>query len=376
MRNKRLSLTVFAASLFFLLNAVCWGVETRQVDIVRDKGVLDSSDFETVDTFVGEAVQELTETRDFASVAEVRGVILSRAGSNKPSAQLQYTQQFFDSARKHISGALEKASQSSSEGRRFLLTLNLLILVDYLNNAELVELCLDSLKDENMAIRYWAVRCVTNGEIVRQLNSSDRGRLVSRITAELGQIVQGSSFEIIELAAAFAANIKTAGADEMLLKIADMRIDQYSRWTVEHKIVDASVLKSLCRKISEAGAANPACARRFAQLYSYVIQRYIRDNDVNSNMSASERNQLVSVMVEIEKNCISVLLDKPQTTIKSAIERGDVLRLMREHNRLLGDETGSGELMGKLECDYGESPDGGKQTMPLSLPEPPEQKAS
>jgi hypothetical protein len=172
--------------------------------------------------------------------------------------------------------------------------------------------------------------------------------------------------------AEFAAEVDIPQGEDLLLQIADMRINKYANWTVDYELLDASVLRLLCNKISSGSLNNPAIARRFGQLYSYAIQRYVKVKE-RDFLAAAQIGQLASVLVETEDKCIRELLGQRQVVIKRAVERDDVTGLLLEHNRLLGDETRDGELAVKLNFDYGPNPDGNKRTAPLTLPEPPKE---
>jgi hypothetical protein len=114
-------------------------------------------------------------------------------------------------------------------------------------------------------------------------------------------------------------------------------------------------------------SSNPgksAAGRRFGQLLSYVFQRYIKGAD---RLSPSQKEQLVSILVETEKSCLTKLTGKPRFGIKKAIESGDSDALLREHNNLLGSETKSGEL----NFDYGKDSSGTAIMCPLQLASPP-----
>jgi hypothetical protein len=112
-------------------------------------------------------------------------------------------------------------------------------------------------------------------------------------------------------------------------------------------------------------------ARHFARLYSYAIQRYIKGRN---HLSGAQRQQLISVLAETEEKCLRVLLGRPQTTIRKAVERGDYEGLLLEHNRLFGDPTQPGQLPRKLKFDY-ERADGGRQSAPPVLPNPRQTEA-
>jgi hypothetical protein len=115
----------------------------------------------------------------------------------------------------------------------------------------------------------------------------------------------------------------------------------------------------------------PEIARRFAQLYSYVIFRYIKGYDI---LNDNQKQDLASVIIEVEEKCITRLLglNRPQGALRRAIERNDLSALADEHNKLLGDETSTGQLPSKLDFDYGTMPNGTKRTAPIPLPDKPQ----
>ena len=135
----------FALSMLSDSNAV----NTRDIDTVRNKPVLESADLQVIDDFLNEAVRELTNTRDFSSIAKTRSIILARNESKKTSAQAQYTEQFSQSALKHISAAFKDAEQLTPDARKFKATLNLLILIDRLEDIKLADLSLTFLQNQN-----------------------------------------------------------------------------------------------------------------------------------------------------------------------------------------------------------------------------------
>jgi len=375
MKGKRVIFAALAVSFVLVINSGSEAVDTGQIDKVRSRGVLDSEDLEVIDNFVAEGVQELVRTRDFTSIAKVRAVVSSRNSSSRQSAATQYAEQFSESSYKYISEAFEAADELTPESHKFKVILNLLILVDVLEDLRLAELAIERLDDENKAIRYWAVHCVTNFGIIGQLNSGEGAnlRLAKRIADELKKLVENSGPEMLVLMAEFAAGVDVPQAEELLLQIADMRIKRYADWTVEYELLDGAILKLLDRKIPSGSPSKPAVGRRFGQLYSYVLQRYVKGRDF---LGDAEKQQLASVLVETEILCISRRLGIAQSVIKKAVERDDYMALLQEHSRLLGDETRAGELLLRLSFDYGEKPDGSRRIAPLALPAPPKTEAS
>jgi hypothetical protein len=348
-------------------------VNTTDIDRVLKKTVLDESDFKVIDDFLAQAIQELIRTRDFTSVAQIRTAILSRK-----STQGQYAQRFSESAYKQIQNGFAQAQSLRPEDRKTNVIINLLILTDGMEDVRLAPLAIPWVKDQNMVVRYWAVHSLTNPAVVQQLNSatSSDSTLARSIVDRLEEVVETSTPEILAQIARFAATVNVPQGEGLLLKVADMRIKRYADWTVQHEFYDAGILKLLESKIPLPSAApgtflpttssgKPEIARRFAQLYSYVIERYIKGKE-KGVLNDAQKRDLVSVLIETEETCIGRLLGKPQVTIRRAIERDSITALQDEHNRLLGTATTPGELPTKLGFDYGSN-----RTAPIPLPDPP-----
>ena len=364
---------IFGVLIVFLIPAMILrskAVDTRQIEQVRNKQVLNSEDLQIIDDFLAQTVQELVKTRDFTSIARTRTVILTNQ-----SNQGQYAQQFSESAYKYISLGLQQATELPQE-RQFKVILNLLILVDGLKDPRLADLAIARLKDKNKAIRYWAVRCVTNPGLLMKLNPPDAAnlRLARRIAEELSKLVDSSDPEILALMAEFTDEVNIPEGQDLLLQIADIRIKQYADWRVEYELLDSAILKFLCNKVAPdrvGGSSSPAVARRFGQLYSYAIQRYIKGQEY---LRQNNKHYLASVLVETEDKCIGKLLGRPQSAIKRAVESATGGLLLQEYNRLFGDEIRAGELTLKLNIDYGdrrETSDERRETKPHPLPDPP-----
>jgi len=364
MKIKRVIFGVLIVSLIPAMILRSKAVDTREIEQVRNKQVLNSQDLQIIDDFLAQSVQELVKTRDFTSIARTRTIILSNQ-----STQGQYAQQFSESAYKYISLGLQQAKELPEE-RQFKVILNLLILVDGLKDPRLADLAIAHLKDNNKAIRYWAVRCVTNPGLISKLNPGERDnlRLARRIAEQLGELVDSGEPEILALIAEFAAEVNIPEGQDLLLQIADTRIKRYADWTVKYELLDSAILKLLYNKVTSTSSNTPDVARRFGQLYSYAMQRYLKGQDFLSN---NNKNYLASVLVETEDKCIGKLLGRPQSTIRRAVEQKDYSLLLQEYNRLFGDEIRAGELASKLNFDYGTDPSGKKRIAPLALPDPP-----
>lgn len=372
MKIKWVIFVVLVAFLVLVISPGSVAVNTRDVDRVRIKKVLDSQDLKIIDDFLADAIKELVRTRDFTKIAMIRTVILSRQ-----STQGQYAQRFSESARRHIAEGFKDANDLRRPERITAVTINLLILMDGLHDLGLADQAIAMLKNENMVIRYWAVHCLTNPDIITQLNdaTASNSNQASVIVAQLKDIVETSSPEIVVMIARFAAAVKIPEAEELLSQIADMRIKRYADWTVKYELYDSAILKYLSSKIPLPSGAlgetlptttstKPEIARRFAQLYSYAIQRYVKGADI---LNDTQKSHLVSVLVDTEDKCIGRLLGKPQLTIRRVVERKSMPAILAEHDRLLGTATTPGQLPTTLNFNY--STNG--RTAPLPLPDPP-----
>jgi len=372
MKLKLAVIAVLPSFLVLFITSISYGiVNTKLVDEVLAKGVLDPKDLKIIDDFLADATQDLVRTTDFTSIAKTRTIILTRQ-----STQAQYAQQFSESAYKHISVGLQQAG-ALPENRRFKVITNLLILIEGLKDPRLADLAIKLFDDKNQAVRYWAVRAVTNPGFIERLNKAGApySQLTGQITSRLVGLVETSSPETLALMADFAAKVDTPQAEDLLLKMADVRTKRYADWTVTYELVDGAILKSLCDKMVSANPIKPEAAQRFSQLYSYVIQRYISGSGNAAGLSDTAKQQLASVMVDTEEKCIAKLAARPQSSIRRAVESNDYTVLKQEHDRLLGDATTKGELVIRLKFDYGQNPDGSTRSSPLALP-PPKQAAT
>ena len=334
---------------------------------VRNKPVLDSSDFEVIDSCLAVAIQELWLTEDFTEISRLRAQIRTTKESNKDSSREQYHKQYYSSAHKYIGQALEQAQMLSDTRQQFRITLNLMILIYELGDSQFVDLIVDKLNDKNMALRYWAVNIIANQQVIEQLNTEqDNYELTVRIIQQLGKAIIDSEPGTLSLIAEFARDIKIPQAGQLLVKIADLRIKQYADWSVKDEVLDAVILKALSQKMS-LSSPETAAAERFCQLFSFVIQRYYKGADI---LTEDNKKQLISVIAETEDKCIKKLL-APQQKIQNALEKKDMEQLWNEHNLLLGEETREGQIPAKFQFIYKRA-DGRESSAPQTLPIPPE----
>jgi len=379
MIHKTNCLIIILLITLLVPNSFAANLRTTKIEAIRNKPVLNSADLQVIDGFLADAISRLlgADEEDFTWIADIRRTVLENKSSITASAKEQYAERFSRSAATYLADAFAQLQDLPDAGARNRIMLNLLILLDNLQDLRLTKLALEMVAVENTPLRYWAVHAVTSPKIVEQLGSENPSNteLAQQIIQALkGRIHRESCSEILALIAKFAAALDTPGAQELLLKMADMRIKKYADWTVDNEHLDLSILRLLAARIISHGRADADAARRFAQLYSYAIQRYLKSMAERGLLTPAQKQDLVSVLVETEQRCIDKLTRLPQSTIKTAIERNKYSTLLAEHDKLLGGQGSPGRLLQALNFDYGANADGTRRESPLILPDRPERK--
>ncbi len=346
-------------------------VDLRRIQEVIQKNALTPADLQVIDEFMNDAVTDIVRTEDFTAVSRTRSIILNhRSDKAQPSAQAQYALQFSESAYRHIGEAIQEADALPEENKRYKVITNLLILIENLEDPRLVDLAIGQIQRENGPVRYWAVRAATDTELWAKLNQSPSTAtgLSVTILTECSKVAAASDAEVLRLMAEFAGRFNTPEAAELVARVADARIASYADWTVGYELVDVAVLRELCDKIAAGAAPETQLGRRFAQLYSFAIQRYIKGQRLDTLKEAS-KNYLVTVLVQTEQNCLGKLLAAPQATITRLVTAGDLDGLQAEHDRLLGAPGQQGVLPARLSFSY--AAEGENRSAPTPLPDPP-----
>ena len=322
-----------------------------------------------IDTFIAESLDELLEAEDISEIVRIRSEIVAR---KRAAASAD----FIRSAKKYLGDAFDEVQGWESDKLKKHIQLNLLVLTAQLESADLAEFGIKMADDKNSMIRYWAVKSMANPGIASQLNSQGGQSAGYRknILTSLGRAVENESCpEILELIVKFAAQLSGRDATELMVKTADVRIAEYEQWTVQYELMDMVLLKSLGKKIiTEQSLLEKAeLSRKFAQLYSYVMQRYVLGGEMLSDLS---RQQLASVLVEIEQTMVGELLGRQQSTIINAVQKRDAATLESEFESLLGGSVRVGKLGRQLNFDYGKDADDRPITAPKKLSLPPGEK--
>jgi hypothetical protein len=334
MNLRRAFFTLCVGGLVLSAVPVCQGiVDTTRIDEIVKKPTLSQSDLQVVDEFMSDAVLDIVHAADFADVSKTRATILRYQQANK---QPEYVKQYADSVYKQVEKGLASLGDNTESTERAKIGTNLLILADSLKDPRVMDLAITAIAEKAPPVRYWAVRIATDPNLWSKLNQNQASaaQTTTKLLAAFSQVASSSSPEIMALVSGFAGPINSTAADELLTKIADARIKQYSDWTVSYELADATILKQLSDKIVAGSAAKSQLAKRFAQLYSFAVQRYIKTKTLGLQADQS-RDYLTTVLIDTEDKCLAKLLS-PQTTIRKAVESGDTKALQAEHDKLFG----------------------------------------
>ena len=363
MKAESVIAKILVFTCFLLLfPSILIAVDARKVSVVQVKEILEPPDLQTIDSFVEEGIREMLDAEDFASISTIREGLINNSNSKRASSAPQYRNQFIKSVSQYSADALKSAQKFNPE-RRFKFTVNLLMLIEGLHDIQLAELALNRLDDSNGAVRYWALKCFTSPEIIKQLNDgAANSALVAQLFTRLNKLVVNCDDAMLVLISNFSAELQSGESAQLLIKIADNRLQEYIKWQVTNEMVDSAVLKALSVKIMTKQGL-PDTARQFAQLYSYVCQRYLKGN----NLSEFHKQKLISVMVDVEDKCISKLLGR-QSKIRDAIAKRDNQALASEVDSILGGLNVEGKLPAKFQFMY-LSPEGKETNAPRVLPD-------
>ena len=362
---------LFLLILSGMVGVNSWAIPTDEIAALRQRteGVeasLSDSDHAIVDRFWRISLDAMLLSEESAQVVSIRRQIEQQKGAHPDGG---YAETYFDVGRRHLTTAFTTVANWQDSPRKTLMERNLMILTAQLRGLPLVELGLDRLDDPDDIVRYWAVRAVTDTAIAQQLSSTEAG--VADLAAKLfealsDRAVQEPDLEILRNVVRFAAMFNRNEARQILLTLADRRIQAYMDWDVENEQFDVVLLKVMGQIVlaDRESEARASMARRFAELLSMVFQRYLYEP---SPLTEARRNALLTVIAEVDSQVLTRIMEG-QTGIVRALQRRSGLD--REYETLFGSELRPGELATRLGFNFGRTADGRVINAPPKLPAP------
>lgn len=297
-------------------------------------------------------------------IVEIRRRLESLTGSEPLSF---YSSAYIAAARQHLTTALDNTTRIGDPQRQQLIRQNLMVLTAQLKSPELADIALAHLDDKNPVVRYWAVKAVTNSGVIGQLSSevtADEDAKTKILEALANRLAFEQQTEIQSMIINFAAAMNHPTARQILLTLADQRIEAYTNWSIGDGKTDARLLSALGNTVllNPDAEVKRTFARKFAELYALVFQAYMNGKDV---LSEAELDEVINVILEVDRSVLARLLNVPQTGVLRALQRG--VGLDREYETIFGDRLRAGDLGTLYKFDYGKDNAGNPITEPPSI---------
>ena len=348
-------------------------VEEVRLRTESSRSELLAADRSLIEEFWENSLNRMLLSEDVLEIVEIRKELEDQKG-NEPLSF--FASAYVSVARRDIQTAFENVGRMEDAEKQQLLDQNLMILTAELKSPALASIAFDRIADTDPVVRYWAVKAVTNSGIIQSLSSevtADEDVKTEILNALKQHLESERQFEIYMMIIKFSAAMNHPIAHEILLTIADKRIAAYMNWSVEHEMMDAKLLTAMgnvAMMTPDAGVKS-TFARKFAELYSLIFQRYFLGQDV---LSDAQIEQVIAVILEVDKMVLPKMLNIPTTGIFKAIQRS--VGLEREYENIFGDRLRLGELETLYKFDYGKDDSGKAITEPPKLPDPPAPESS
>lgn len=347
-------------------------IDTREIESVRQQLVggssaVSASDEAVIAKFWRTGLDRMFLASDPAEVVEVRRQLTGQKGGENLSF---YATAYIAEAAKDLAVAFETVERLENPAKKTLVNRNLMILTAEIASGKLAAIALPRAGDADEVIRYWAVKAVTQPAVVEELTKGvtpDPETTAAILRVLLERSGAETLAEIQKMMIVFAGSVDHPLSQQLLTGFADRRIEAYKNWTVSNEYLDIPLLNALgCTAASKTGDAKSLFGQKFAELYSLVMQRYMKGQ---TSLPSATVEQLVAVIAEVDQTCLAKSLEI-QTGILRAIQRKTGLE--REYDTLFGNSMMAGELALKLRFDYGKDASGKALTAPPELSAPPE----
>lgn len=367
------SISCLSCMIILTVNFTALAVDTSSVEQVRTQFLQsnaqpDKAAEQIIDEFWRKSLDSMMLVEDTGEIVKLRSDLVKQKGDKDLSL---YASTYVKIANAHLKSALETvAGWDNNDAKKLRIERNFMILIAELGRMELADLAMTRLNHDDRMVRYWAVRAVTSPRVVSQLMSdiTRDEKLTSQIVTSMGEYVKHYDDGIVlPFIAEFAAGIKNASGNSLLLAIADKRIDAYMKWTVTDEAADAGVLKSIGGLVFETASAatRQELLGRFGQLYSCVVQRYL----IGTNLPGASRDQLVTVICEVEAGVMEKMLPGSTNRFRNELQRAQPIDKVYE--ALFGTSGKAGEFSTRMNFDYGKDSSGKSLAAPRPLPAPP-----
>lgn len=347
-------------------------VDTVQIGQIRDqytqsKQQLDAAATGVIDGFWRQSMDALMLSKESQEIVAIRDILVAQKGDKETF----YTVAYIKAAETHLRSSFDIVHKWNEPERQLLVERNLMILVAGFGRFELADLAIAQLNSPDAMVRYWAVQALTQDTLISQLKSDatiDAQKVQQLIDSLTTYIKDQNDARSLPSICSFALRMQTAAAQNLLLVMADKRIELYMKRTVKDEVVDASILKALGNvylSISSP-AVKQELMSRFGQLYACVMQRQM----MGKTLPDSSLNQLVTVIVEVEDSVLPKLLNGWTPKFKVSLTKN--VSIDKDYEFLFGSGLRQGELVSRLNFTFGKDSSGKPLLVPQAIPAQPE----
>lgn len=352
-----------------------YGVTASDIEGIRQRTEgnrmeVSDADRSLINEFWETSLNTMLLSDNAQDIVDIRKRVEEQAGREPLSF---YTTAYINAAKEKLRTAFENAAQISDVKKRRLIEQNLMILTAHLKNPSLADIALPHVNDKNTVIRYWAVKALTNSGVIQMLTAdvtADKEMETKILTALNERLAFEDQVEIQMMIINFAAAMDNPVAREILLTVAEKRIEAYKNWSIEPKYtnLDTRLLIAMgnIAMRTQNAEVKSIFAHKFAELYALVFQAYMSGANV---LTEAQLEHLIGVILEVDRTVLDKMLNVTQTGIFRALQRK--VGLEREYETIFGDRLRAGDLATIYKFDYGKDSAGRPITEPPSIGQPP-----
>lgn len=342
-------------------------IERVRLRTENSSELLTTADKADIEKFWKSAITAIVLTEDSQEIVEIRRQIEEQRGTEPLS---DYTQAYIKEAIANLQTAFRNIQGLQNPERKIIVERNLMILAANLKSSKVTDIALEKINSTDTVVRYWAIKAVTQPDVVRDLKSDilQDKELLEKILTALNRITEDQIPDVIEkMVIDFTSTVDHSLARDILLKIADKRIQDYLTWNVGNEVIETRMLMALgvIAETQQDTEIRSRFGQKFAILYSIVMQRYMK---YSKDLTDLQLDNTKTVIAEIAQNVLDKVMDFKTRIIDLMRRNGE---LDREYEALFGDRLRSGELAARYGFDYGKDASGKSITEPPTLGPPP-----
>lgn len=365
---KRFSTFLVLFMIVPLYAATVSDIEEIRLRTEGNRTELQASDRSAIEEFWEISLDTMQLSDTAQDIVDIRRQLEQQMGAEPLSF---YSSAYDAAAKRSLQTAFANVARIEDAAKRALLEENLMVLTAQLKTPALADIALGKINDKNPVVRYWAVKAVTNSGVIQSLSSeitrdeTTEEKILDALKERIGFEQQ---VEIETMIINFAAAMDHPVARDILLTVADKRIEAYKSWTLDKGGMDSRLLIAMGNVVllSPDADVKRAFAQKFAELYALVFQAYMKGADL---LPDAQLEQVISVILEVDKEVLAKMLNVPQTGILRDLQRK--VGLDRDYETIFGDRLRAGDLGNLYKFNYGKDASGKAITEPPAIGEIP-----